>query len=998
MSNGEAAKIKAREIEQPKNSFFPNQREKTDIRSFLEKVQKESGMVIKDQLKNLKGNEIVHSAIIYENPLDGSHLLRISWDPPVRSRKIDELRMEKPAVTQETEPSVVPVLTAPSASLNLNGTLKEMNKMNLEVAQSLGKISFLNIWSKEWEGLGMFTMAFTGPKKHEALMDESRQVLLDLYNDFATDLNSLNRYMTDMKKGNVDGSELKQKMENYFNSYNEYLEGMMKLRGDIEKYTINTPSEVALAGMNAAFNAASVVGVVGLAKAAGGAIVGGAVREGIRAGSGALARQAAKNALKAMINRNAIIINTVVSGGMVGAEAWQRNEMNAALKKFQEEPAEGITAMTDFFTNMKTSLAKSDNRNKDQIMKTIDEGLAHLKEMKSKLDGSGPEGMKFKDVAITFATTFAISMLFEAGLGAGGGIVKAAKPKSAKLKPIDVPKVKEMAPAVTAKQKAPETTVKAAEAPKPAEAVQAAVKPKVETFGEQAAKIETAASQETKAAMTPREQSDMIRAEVNRKAAETEAGRMHQYLTGTPNTAEALSRFQEGKFGKALAEVGERYSGKPREKGISHTSEADRASIDFTLINMDKSETWLATGLSKETGDVTINIYLRALRETAKQYDITVSMAKNSDEVFVFLAKDQDPKLFLNTVKERMGAMIKEVDIEGVGATEKARILSSMEKMSSDVKDVKMTLEHKPNGEVSYLMESEVVQNGKYVKVGGDFDAIVTEIELEANLSKMGKNLEKDARSLISKFDSLSGESVLEIEGLPGYVSQVRFSFDRRSMVMLDRLTEKLGKGNMQVQSGEIGPSVLNLMGHPLMNRIEYAYYSALRRTIKDNNIILGKEKDGGPLSFVFKTKDGSAIEARKMENAIIETNKLFEAEMGMKDIKISSKNFSGATHTEASLKVMGGLTQNEINMGNKGIALIRTSPSYWRKVISDSRVMDVILRSEGLPKSVRNTKDFMTYLEINKVKIDFGKIFNFEEIQRVDLKCKILKTEVKVI
>ena len=103
MSEVEAVKTNqqtAQEISakmQAKSSFFPDQKEKMEIRSFLERVEKESGMQIKDQLKNLKGNERIHSAMIYKNPVNESYFLRIVWDPPVQSRPIDELRMEKPS-------------------------------------------------------------------------------------------------------------------------------------------------------------------------------------------------------------------------------------------------------------------------------------------------------------------------------------------------------------------------------------------------------------------------------------------------------------------------------------------------------------------------------------------------------------------------------------------------------------------------------------------------------------------------------------------------------------------------------------------------------------------------------------------------------------------------------------------------------------------------------------------------------------------------------------
>jgi hypothetical protein len=861
-----------------------------------------------------------------------------------------EAEREKPVEIKPT--TVAQTTNLGQVNLNLIKVLNETSRAEIEVAQSIGKIAGLNIASKETNIMEIFKTLRTGKTKMEReLLDVSYDVLKQ-YNDFADALIGLNKYLIDMRRGKADGSELQQRTEKYFNSYNTYTEGLMKLRENIEEYTINTNSEYAMAVIDAALTIGTITGVGALVGGGIRAAAGGAIEGGIKLGFRELAEQGVAGAWKAVWNRGTVVANALFSGVTVGTEAWKQEEMNAALKKFEANPAEGIKAMDKFLLGVETTVAASDNKNKEKIIAMISDERVHLREMESKLNEPGHH-MTFGDAAATFAVTFAVSMLFEAGMGMGKGITKTVKVREKA--------VKEAAAAKEAK-------AKAGAAP---------------------------AAQETKAATTAREQSDLIRSKVDRKSTETEAGRLHQYLTKTTMPAEALVGFQEGKFGKALAEVGERYSGELGQAALT-----EGVTIDFKLITLDMKNTWLFGGMGKQNADVAINIYIKALRETAKQYDVTISMAKNSDEVYVFLAKDQDDKLFMNTVEERLDALKNGVKVTGASDAEKTEITSNLGKMSYETKDVGMTLSSNPKGEVSYSMQVSVKQEGKIVtKSGLKFDSALSEIELEANLSGLGK-LETDVRAFISKFDSMEGENIAELEGSK-YVTQARISFGDEEMIMLSQLTDKLGKGKMQVDSGEIGPSVLNNLSHPVVNKVEYAYYSALRKAIKDDNIIIGREKDAGPLSYAFETRDGSAIDAKKIEKAILEARKSFEAELKSRDIKVSLTNYSGTTHAEASSKAMGGMSQDQIDLGNKGVVLLRMhrDPPYWEKIIADKRVMEVVLSGEGLPKYVRNISDFMKYLTITKkVEVNPEAVFNAAELQKVNITCKLPEVTAKVM
>jgi hypothetical protein len=322
------------------------------------------------------------------------------------------------------------------ANINLIHVVKSTSEAQYNVVRAIGKISFANILSKETSGFGIFNVInpFRGEDKFK--IEQIRNESLDVqnqYKNFVTDLLDLNKYLVGSGAGKIklDGQALEKKMEKYFNSYNTYIESLTKLREKVEEYTINTKSDYVFAAIDAALAIGTLTGVGALAAGAGRAIASGAIKEGMKAGAKVLAKEAAGGAWKAVSNWKIVSFNTLFSAGTVGVEAWKQNDMDAALKKFQENPAEGIGSMDRFLLGAEKTVKGSGNKNAEQIMSIISNERIHLKEMEAKLKEPGGK-LTFGEAARTFATTFALSMLFEAGFGAGGAMAKSAKAKTQK--------------------------------------------------------------------------------------------------------------------------------------------------------------------------------------------------------------------------------------------------------------------------------------------------------------------------------------------------------------------------------------------------------------------------------------------------------------------------------------------------------------------------------------------------------------------------------------
>jgi tetratricopeptide (TPR) repeat protein len=312
------------------------------------------------------------------------------------------------------------------------------------VLKGIKNISLANIISKETSGLGLLTVIFKGEDKFkiEGIREEAGHVQ-DQYKNFVISLLSLNKYMVDSGAGKakLDGRELAKRMEDYFNSYNTYTEGLMKLRETVEEYTINTKSDYAMAAIDAALTIATVVGVGALVGAGMKAAGGLALKEGAEISAKALAKAVAKNAFKSAINRNALVINVFASSATAGTEVWNQVEMNDAMKKFGENPREGIRSMDAFLSGVESGIAKAGNKNKEEIAKMIKEERIQLNDMAAKLDEPGQK-INFWDAAKMFAMTFAVSILIETGLGAAGtakGLFKAKAPRAKAEPRIEVP-------------------------------------------------------------------------------------------------------------------------------------------------------------------------------------------------------------------------------------------------------------------------------------------------------------------------------------------------------------------------------------------------------------------------------------------------------------------------------------------------------------------------------------------------------------------------------
>jgi hypothetical protein len=421
-----------------KNVFIPKPNESTD--SLLKRIETQTGMninqnqwtAIKNELRG-KENVKISSAEIHENPITGSSILRIIWEPPM-SRPMDELRMEKrsEAASADTSSVAVPKMVSPEREVGAGSDLmdieRQTSKALIEITRAIGEIPVWNMSLREsFSDIGgLVTSPFTGPKKFNELLKMSEN-LQNTHNEFASDLLKAHRYMIDFKKGQVDGRELPELMENMMSSYGNFNTEMLKLKEKVDEYHVDKASEAVGAAVDVALTVGSVAGATAVARAGGSLIL----KQGLKGAASAATREGlkgmGKGALEIAKSKAVWGVNIAFASSAAGVELWKEHNMAQAVQQFQEEPREGIRTMENFLDSIE--IQAKGNRNEPQIREFIAKERELLNGMSEDLN-AGHE-IDYAKVAKTFALTLVTSVAIEAGFGAAGAVAKGVKVKPA---------------------------------------------------------------------------------------------------------------------------------------------------------------------------------------------------------------------------------------------------------------------------------------------------------------------------------------------------------------------------------------------------------------------------------------------------------------------------------------------------------------------------------------------------------------------------------------
>lgn len=398
---------------------------------------------------------------------------------------------------------------------------------------------------------------------------------------------------------------------------------------------------------------------------------------------------------------------------------------------------------------------------------------------------------------------------------------------------------------------------------------------------------------------------------------------------------------------------------------------------------IDKSSTYLLNGLSNELGDAGLSIYMKNLLENARSHGVELIMT-GADEVVVIAREGGE-----ETVRKFF-----------------ASVKAGMEK---DIKAIKELMPN--NSAVSYFEDAlagiSLHVDTAYPKIINGRVMISSKHSPKnyVNLSKFTSNMETrklfkgmDAADVkrLRPFTNLSG-GIVESISQPSGVIAVRLGFDEATNKSLKVLTEKAGKGTAQtlIENG-IGPSVINLLGHPAADYFTYMYTRALKQAFEKagkKDILQKVGQVGAPLSVGYVLKEGAELSTKEIDAITKSANEIFvnmikkeQPELGLIGVKAVNGLTKEAVEKELLKEVTKGLSEaiqnqhvlNEIwasvvvlhmpALKRNEIALLKNHlASIGIKGMEIERLDNLLI---NMPNWVRRPEDLFIYLKINNIDV----------------------------
>ena len=371
---------------------------------------------------------------------------------------------------------------------------------------------------------------------------------------------------------------------------------------------------------------------------------------------------------------------------------------------------------------------------------------------------------------------------------------------------------------------------------------------------------------------------------------------------------------------------------------------------------VDKGFTWFLNGLSPELGDAGLSIYMKNLLESARNHNVELIMT-GADEVVVIAMEggEETIKKFFASVKEGMRKDIQQIK----------NLLPEENSAFSYFEDALEAISLHTDTAIPKVINGEVKIASKHSP-----KRFVTLSEFTSSMEtrELFKWMPSADVERLRPFTNLKGP-VVESVSTPSGVIAVRLGFDEATNNSLRVLTEKAGKGTAQtlVENG-IGPSVINLLGHPAADYFTHMYAQALKRAFEEagkGSILVKVGQTGAPLSIGYVLKDGAKLSEKEIGNITQRANEIFVSmitkehpELGL----VGAKAVSGPTKQVVEQKLF--------NEATKGLSeLFQQS----RSLVDEIGASVVVLHTPGLKQSeiTRLVNHLSSISGINKMEID---------------------------
>ncbi len=287
------------------------------------------------------------------------------------------------------------------------------------------------------------------------------------------------------------------------------------------------------------------------------------------------------------------------------------------------------------------------------------------------------------------------------------------------------------------------------------------------------------------------------------------------------------------------------------------------------LVNMDKAFTWLMNAMGNvrsedglagsALGDAALFIYFKAIKELGKQDGIMpTKLTKQGDEgLTVFTGDDAHAKA--EAYVDALGKKMKDIAVI-LGISDSA-FKDVLVKFSAEVISVEATYTYDPKTETFGMKfhrpdkkgEKPISLNALLSKVEGEstigkLESKAAELrklnmhdqaeKLEVHIEKLKKYLD----DVVSKLDKLEapkvkGADALKAEEMITETVLARVDVEKELYGALHAMAETNGKGVGHVEEHNVGPSVLNQLGHPVTDYFSALWQKALFESLNEAGI-----------------------------------------------------------------------------------------------------------------------------------------------------------------
>ncbi|NYZ76720.1 hypothetical protein H0O02_00195 [Candidatus Micrarchaeota archaeon] len=403
---------------------------------------------------------------------------------------------------------------------------------------------------------------------------------------------------------------------------------------------------------------------------------------------------------------------------------------------------------------------------------------------------------------------------------------------------------------------------------------------------------------------------------------------------------------------------------------------------DITVLSIDKGKTWMLNSIDPAFGDLGLFIYFKAAKNIEKKFGIaTIRTTEQGDELVVILSKEKQESIpggYGKALKNEVAKIAEELGFkQGDPLTEAITDFSAIET------DVNVTISWEGK---TWLSGGPI---GKKKEAFENMESLLSNSEAQGLLIKMEKE-NKYAYPLWAFLKlpamELPKVEIKSVKELPENVKldkvmNIRLGFDEKTKEAMWNMTEYAGKGVSHVDNGIIGPSVMNLLGHPVTDTITALYQDALVKSLKEHDVPV-VAYDHGPMAIGLKfEKTLNGVEMKALDAAVKEAGDNFKATIQGKGIGVDKVEiFAGETKEEAlhkiAEKVMGyKVSEVEYSAMKQFNNLLHLKPDELIGILKTEGVGPKVLDALNLVKSepkkfkwIRNPEDLVHYLKNNKI------------------------------